>query len=796
MNSELSINQAAVYAQKARMLRRLKGPVRLLLTVAAVAMGGFGVLLLVFNFSSALGFLLVGWSMVPLMVTVWYAWELKPLRGSIDRETLNRGRFEQMVDAEAAAVLRRDLSPQQLFKRLEDTTDARFIMARLGIHPSNLEGSFNTNASELGPILRRSIEIAQAIRDTQVSTGALVVALLESVPNIDSYLASLKIRKEDMLACLEWLGRGKQMLKASQEHSSFGGFGRDWAAGYTPILNRLGYNMSFTVSTGNTGETDLHSGTVKQMIAQLQQARGRNVVLIGDSGSGKTRAVEELAEQMLIGGTEQLRYYHIFRLEAGRIIGSANSFGGIENTLARVFVEAARAKNVILFLDDAHLFFSQGAGALDVANVLLPLLQKDAVPILLSIDPRSWQTLQQNHGPVASALNVIRMPEPPREQAIKVLQDQALYTEARANVTFAYQAIETAYELSERYYDIGAQPGKGIKLMDVSVTHANNKYVASRSIEQAIESTMSVKVSAAQADERDVLLNLEDRLHERMVNQNRAVEVVAGALRRARAGVRNPERPVGSFLFLGPTGVGKTELTKSLAHVYFGGKDHMIRIDMSEYSQASDVSRVLGTDTSDSLLLQVRRQPFSVILFDEIEKAHPDILNLFLQVLDDGRLTDTDGRTVSFKDAIIIATSNAGADRIRAYIQQGWETAQFEERFVDELIDTKQFRPEFLNRFDEIVVFRPLKQEELKQVVGLLLAEVNTNLAKQQISVTLTEAATEWLAEQGYDPRLGARPLRRMMQRSVENILAHKLLTGEVHSGDTVTLDAHDLESV
>jgi ATP-dependent Clp protease ATP-binding subunit ClpC len=298
--------------------------------------------------------------------------------------------------------------------------------------------------------------------------------------------------------------------------------------------------------------------------------------------------------------------------------------------------------------------------------------------------------------------------------------------------------------------------------------------------------------------ERDKLLNLEDLIHKRMINQTRAVAVVSDALRRARAGVRNQNRPIGTFLFLGPTGVGKTELAKALADVYFGGENRMIRLDLNEYVRPEDVARLIADGASDpsSLTAQAMKQPFSVVLLDEIEKAHPNVLTTLLQLLDEGILRDINNREVSFRDAIIIATSNAGADRIREYIDRGYQLEQFEKQFIDELISSNQFRPEFLNRFDEIVTFKPLGKEELLQVIDLILAGINKTLALQKISINVAQEAKLLLVEKGYDPRLGARPMRRVVQRAVENTVAKQMLSGTVAPGSTIEISLEQVEQI
>jgi ATP-dependent Clp protease ATP-binding subunit ClpC len=351
--------------------------------------------------------------------------------------------------------------------------------------------------------------------------------------------------------------------------------------------------------------------------------------------------------------------------------------------------------------------------------------------------------------------------------------------------------------LSGRYEMDEAYPGKAIKLLEQAVTHSQHSIVSAESVQRAIQQTRGVKVGTAAPAEADQLLHLEDQIHERMINQTYAVGVVANALRRARAGVTNPRRPIGSFLFLGPTGVGKTELAKAVAATYFGSEANMLRLDMSEYQQPDDVQRLLSSGQSEttSLLLRVRQQPFSVVLLDEIEKAHPNILNLLLQLLDEGQLTDLSGRAASFKDCIIIATSNAGAQTIRDRIGRGESLESFSSQLTDELINSGQFKPELLNRFDEMVLFRPLNAAELTQVVKLMLAGINETLTTQNISVELTDAAIQVIVQQGNDPRLGARPLRRALQRAVENSVAQKILRGQAQSGDHLVLDVGDLST-
>ena len=413
----------------------------------------------------------------------------------------------------------------------------------------------------------------------------------------------------------------------------------------------------------------------------------------------------------------------------------------------------------------------------------------------MTLTPQDYQRLRTNHPNLANLLTPIIINELPHEDIMNILEDTTNGMEYRYKCLITYDAIKTAYRLSGRYDTEEAYPGKAIKLLEQSITFGKEHVISSRSVEEAIEKSRGVKVSAATQAEADTLLNLEAKIHERMINQDEAVKAVSAALRRARAGIANPKRPIGSFLFLGPTGVGKTELAKAIAAVYFGSETNIVRLDMSEYQQESDVTRLLdtGSNLNASFLMTIRQQPFSVVLLDEVEKAHPSILNLLLQLLDEGQLTDVAGRSASFKDAVVIATSNAGANAIREQIATGGNLEAFKDTLTEQLIKANTFKPELLNRFDEVVLFRSLNRDELAQVVRLLVKEVNTNLSGQNVSVELSDAAIAKIVDIGTDERFGVRPMRRALQRGVEDTIAQKILKGEIGPGSHVLLNDADI---
>ena len=783
------VDYGSVRAQKARLSRKLTRPLQtalLALTVVCIA-GGSAVLFI----HMSLGWVLIGLSALPYMVFMWWQGELQHLA------TGKTATIDAILATDLLGQLPVNATPQQIATIVGASNGGLFFALRFGLTPNFLQNVTTDDPTQAQAIWQHALDMRAETGSDHITGAILSVAILRSFAEYESLLAHMKLDMEDLYGGIRWHNHLRELILKTKQPRRTGGIARDFSFGYIPLLKRFGQNLSEQVGNNLTVELDAHSQALDQLIDTFGTGGRQNAALVGEAGVGKTTIVHAFAEKILDAKAkipENLRFRQVFILDSAALIAAAPGRGELEGLIMQVLGEAYSAKNIIICLDNAQLFFEEGIGSVDLTNVLLPILEAGNLRIILTMDEQRYLQIGQRNPGLINALNRISIAPANRDETIAVMQDQLILTEFQRSVTYMYQALAEAYRLSERYVHDLAMPGRALKLLESAASYADGGLITANSVQAAIEQTMNIKVGVASADdEREKLLNLEDLIHKRMINQTRAVQVVSDALRRARAGVRNENRPIGTFLFLGPTGVGKTELSKALAEVYFGGEGNLVRLDLNEYVRPEDVSRLIadGADDPTSLTAQVMKQPFSVVLLDEIEKAHPQVLTTLLQLLDEGILRDIKNREVSFRDAIVIATSNAGADRIREYIERGYKLQDFEQQFFDELINSNQFRPEFLNRFDEMVIFTPLGKAELVQVVDLILAGINKQLALQKIAVHVADDAKLLLVDKGYDPRLGARPMRRVVQRAVENLVAKQMLTGGVAPGSVIeiTLD-------
>ena len=795
--SDLALNLKSVRSEKARISVKFSPTSIVVLSVVMVLLilAGFALIIV----GSAIGWVFIGLSVVPTMIVEWYKGELHHMAIADESQSL-----DDILSADILGCLPQEPSPRDIAAIVGGVTGGQFFAARFGISAKFLQELTSDNKADMPTIWQKAWDIRNQTNSNNMSAAVLTVALISCAPNSQILLSHLQLDMDDLMNGIEWYNHLRGLIDQSGKPKRTGGFARDWSFGWTPLLSRFGQNISQQVGAYDASLHRLvaHDESLKQLTSIFGNNGRQNAVLVGPDGVGKTQIVHTFATKLLDGAANipaNLKFRQVFILDASSLIAAAPGRGGLEQLIPQILVEAYKAKNIIICLDNAQLFFENGIGSVDITNVLLPILEAGNLRIILTMNEQRYLEISKRDSKLVNSLNRITVAPATRAETIAIMQDRSILIEFQNHVTYMYQALVEAYRLGERYVHDLAMPGKALQLLESAAHYNESGLVTAESVQQAIEKTLDIKVSVAtSSDEREKLLNLEELIHKRMINQTRAVKVVSDALRRARAGVRNQNRPIGTFLFLGPTGVGKTELSKALADVYFGGEDRIIRLDMNEYTTADDAGRLIadGSDNANSLTARAMKQPFSVILLDEIEKAHPNVLSTLLQMLDEGILRDVKNREVSFRDAIIVTTSNAGADRIREYIDRGYNIEQFEDKFVDELISSNQFRPEFLNRFDEIVMFRPLSKDELLQVVDLMLVSVNKTLALQKISVNVAMDAKKYLVEAGYDPRLGARPMRRVVQRAVENTVAKQMLSGDVAPGSTIEISLEQVKQI
>jgi ATP-dependent Clp protease ATP-binding subunit ClpC len=595
---------------------------------------------------------------------------------------------------------------------------------------------------------------------------------------------------------------------------------------------------------------------LSRVIEILGRKTKNNPILVGDPGVGKTAIVEGLAQKIVNGDVpDDLKNKRILMLDLGRMLAGSKYRGEFEERLKNLIDEVKKHKDkIILFIDEIHTIVGAGAaeGAMDAANMLKPALARGELRCIGATTVEEYRKHIEKDKALARRFQPVLIDEPSVEDTIEILKGLKQSYEKHHNVEITDEAIEAAAKLSSKYITDRFLPDKAIDLIDEAaakirlkksstelkeiekkikeleeriddltirsqykeaaemkqeLTKLKEKYnqmvkkndgkVSKEVIAEVIESWTGIPASKMMESEKEKLLKLEDVIHERFVDQEEAVKVVADAIRKARAGIKDPNRPIGTFLFLGPTGVGKTELAKTLAEVLFGSENSMVRIDMSEYMEKHSVSRLIGSppgyvgyEEGGQLTEAVRRRPYSVILLDEIEKAHPEVFNVLLQVFDDGRLTDGKGNTVDFRNTVIIMTSNIASGTILRNLESGNDFEKIEALVREEL--KHYFRPEFINRIDHVVIFKPLTKEHVKNIVDILLKKLETRLKDRNLTIEATEKARDYIAEKGYDPAFGARPLKRVIEREIETPLARMLIAGEILEGDRVVLDVEN----
>ena len=716
-----------------------------------------------------------------------------------------------------------------------DTVKIRTLVANL----ITSEGDTLTEETDYTPrteiILENAVHEADFFHMEKVGTEHLLLALLKDTECVATRLLhtmEIDIRKL-YLSVLSAMGIEESMYKelAQKEKARRDG-------GATPVLDQYSRDLTEMAAEGELDPIVGRDAEIERILQILSRRTKNNPCLIGEPGVGKTAIAEGLAQRIVLGAVPpMLQNKRVVTLDMASMVAGSKYRGEFEERIKKVIQEVTDSRDVLLFIDELHTIIGAGGaeGAMDASNILKPSLSRGEIQLIGATTIEEYRKYIEKDPALERRFQPVMVEEPSEEETLEILKGIRPYYEEHHGVRISDEALDAAVKLSRRYVNDRFLPDKAIDLMDEAASRKQLKgYQAPKQLEklqQRLEQILKEKeesivlgdfeeasnlgqeqirvavwtkipVSRLTEKESGRLLKLESTLHKRVVGQDEAVTAVAKAIKRGRVGLKDPKRPIGSFLFLGPTGVGKTELSKALAETVFGSEDAMIRVDMSEYMEKHSVSKLVGSppgyvgyEEGGQLSEKVRRNPYSVILFDEIEKAHPDVFNILLQVLDDGHITDSQGRQVDFKNTILIMTSNAGAQSIISPKKLGFASVDDEKHNYEYMKGSvmeevrRMFKPEFLNRIDETIVFHALNRENITRIAEILLEQF-AKRCKEQMDITLkiSSAAKELIAKAGFDEKYGARPLKRAIQTKVEDALAQEILEGKVKAGDKVLL--------
>lgn len=721
----------------------------------------------------------------------------------------------ELLSFEAAKAADKCLtSTHLLYKLLSSDSDFQFVFSRalldfkgikkmLKSYLNNFQASAQKETDEsFQQTILEALKISRKKGHQRIEAGDLLAGLakhdlifkkilmdsylkVQDIENLTLWMESLKERMAQRKRFWEW----KNLIKK-------GSFAKSWAAGYTITLDQYSIDLSEVIKKQGFPETVGHKEAIKSMERILARRETNNVLIVGEPGSGRKSMIQALAKKSVLGESlQEINYKRVVQLDLPSLLAQTETHEQVEGILDEIFREVVSSGNIILVIDGFHNFVGGVArpGTIDISGVISPYL---AFPQFQIVGITTFEGLHRNieqNQSLLSLFDKVEVSGISQEETLVLLENLALNLEYRYKRFISYPALRDIIQNSAKYLPATPFPEKAMDLMDeimVYLSQTKDKILLPKHVAAIVSEKTQVPVGEVEEKEREVLLNLEELIHERIINQDEAVNEVSTALRRARAEVTVRKGPIGTFLFLGPTGVGKTETSKALAQVYFGAEERMIRLDMSEFQNVEDIPRLIGSPGEEGMLTtKARQKPFSLILLDEIEKAHPNVLNLFLQVLDEGHLTDGLGRKVDFTHSIIIATSNAGYQVILKAIKEQAEWGGVKEELLDYLFEKGIFRPEFINRFDAVVIFKPLSKENLLAIAGLLLLKLKKNLKEKEVDFVITDALKEKIAELGYNPTFGARQMRRVIQDKVENPLASALLSGKLKRGQKAEID-------
>lgn len=753
----------------------------------------FGVSLPYLNYREQIqgltGLFFLVWAIFFLMEAFYYSFYFKEKR----KDKVN-------IDFDLAKIVSKigfvDLT-SDFFK----TKTGKLILHRCGIKSTEFSDFLNRRRLVISP---ENFDCKYS--DNYINLRDFLLSLVDFDKELADFLFTYGIQKKELMGIAEWIMELK-IAKAEQERwwslenlSRIQSVGRDWS--YGQIFNLHKYERYLSPSS-YSGHSIHSSYGVKELIeleSVLSRTRDANVILVSDDEAGKLQIISRLS-QMILEGTSVARLHHkrLIVLDDDKLVAVNGTKASFEKEFITIMVEAINAGNIILVIEDLPSLINSCTGmGVDFASLFESYLSSPNLQIIALANTDGFHAQVERNSILIQYFETILVKDIDDSNTIKVLENEIVGLE-KSGLFFTYGSLETIVESAERYFPDGVMPDKAVDLLleiTPKLLAQKKSIVEKKDILELVEIKTGIPVSGVNSTEKEKLLNLEEVLHKRIVGQDEAVKTISNAVRRARSGITNPNRPLGSFLFLGPTGVGKTETTKALADVFFGEKANVLRLDMSEYSSNDAVSKLIGSfegKQSGVLSTMLREHQYGVLLLDEFEKTTKEVMNLFLQILDEGFFSDMNGKKIGARNLIIIATSNAGSDYIWEAMKNGEDLSKAKDGVIESIIKQGIFKPEFLNRFDGVVLFHPLEESHLRKIAELQLMALHERLAERGIDLVINQDLINYVVSFGTDPKFGARPMNRAIQEKVEEIVAKKIIEGSIPQGSKIELSRSEL---